>query len=228
MARRLLGPRRGSLELFLSHELPVGCGFGMSAAGALATALATAAALGEDRALAIQTAHLAELFGGGGLGGVAAILGGGLEVRTAPGLPPWGAVRHRTVEGSVWIATLGRPLPSPPLLRNAAFLGRVAEAGQPGLKRLGSPPSLDRLMTESERFTDRLGLAPPQMRRTLASLRRAGARAAQAMLGRSLFAVASSPEIRRRMVEVFERSGLRAVELRPPRTGAGLRAVRTV
>ncbi|MCI4364224.1 MAG: hypothetical protein L3K13_08035 [Thermoplasmata archaeon] len=227
VARRLLGRRHGSLEVFLSHELPVGCGFGMSAAGALATGLATASVLGEARSSATEIAHLADLFGGGGWGGVAAILGGGMEFRQTPGVPPWGEVLHRPVDVPIWIATTGPPLPSPPLLRSEVFRRRVAKAGVPGLSSLGAEFSLPSLMSESERFSDRLALAPPKLRRTLELLRGAGARAAQAMLGRSLFAIAPDQEVRRRIVEIFESVDAAALELRPPRVGAGLRRVRT-
>jgi pantoate kinase len=226
VARRVVGSRRGALELFLSHELPVGCGFGMSAAGALATGLATAAAVGADRELAIQTAHLSDLFHGGGLGGVASILGGGTEIRTVPGIPPWGEIRHQAASSPIWIATLGPPLSSPPLLRSARFRERVARAGRPGLARLGNRPELLQLLAESEQFTDALGLAPKPLRRTLNSLRRSGARAAQAMLGRSLFAVAPRASARQRIVEILTAAGASALELRPPRSGARLRALR--
>jgi pantoate kinase len=226
VARRVVGSRRGALEVFLSHELPVGCGFGMSAAGALATGLATAAAVGADRDVAAQTAHLADLFHGGGLGGVASILGGGTEIRTVPGIPPWGKVRHRTASSPLWIATLGPPLSSPPLLRSPRFRERVRKAGQPGLEQLGDRPDLLHILTESERFTDALGLAPKPLRRTLDALRGSGARAAQAMLGRSLFAVAPRPSVRRRIVDVLTAAGASALELRPPRAGAGPRPLR--
>jgi len=95
VARRMTPEEPGTLTVRLTHELPVGQGFGMSAAGALATALAVGALSARPTAHAVEVAHLADLFGGGGLGGVAAILGGGLEVRTRAGVPPLGRVIHR-------------------------------------------------------------------------------------------------------------------------------------
>ena len=114
VARRLAPEASGTLTVRLTHELPIGQGFGMSAAGALATALAVGSLSGRPRSKAIDVAHLADLFGGGGLGGVAAILGGGLEVRTRPGgLPPFGHVTHRSFPPALLVGVIGRPISSP-------------------------------------------------------------------------------------------------------------------
>ncbi|MGB7124093.1 MAG: pantothenate kinase, partial [Thermoplasmata archaeon] len=64
VARRLAPPDAGTLRVRLDHELPIGQGFGMSAAGATATALAVGTISGRSRADALRVAHLADLFGG--------------------------------------------------------------------------------------------------------------------------------------------------------------------
>ncbi len=133
----------------------------MSAAGALATALGVAFVLDFPRARAIQTAHLADLFGGGGLGGVAAILGGGLEVRREPGIPPFGRVLHHALTKRVVVGVAGEPLPSPTLLRSKRFLQRLRAAATPGLDHVLRTPRWNVFLDESERFTDRLRIFPP-------------------------------------------------------------------
>ena len=75
-------------------------------------------------------------------------------------------------------------------------------------------------LEESERFTDAVRLASPVLRRVIRRLRGTGARTAQAMLGRTVFAVAPTPVVRRRLVRSFESSGLRAIELRVAVAGA--------
>ncbi|MCI4362381.1 MAG: hypothetical protein L3J77_04220, partial [Thermoplasmata archaeon] len=173
---------------------------------------------GEPRSRAISTAHLAALFGGGGLGGVAAILGGGLEVRRSPGIPPWGEIRRRTFPYRVFLSTAGRPLASPALLRDPGFLARVEAAAGEGLARLGPRPTAREFLATSEGFTDSLRLASPTLRRTIVALRRTGASVSQAMLGRSWFAVATDPDARRHLILALERAGAAAVEVgvRPP------------
>jgi pantoate kinase len=220
VAHRLLAGRPGTLGVELRHELPIGQGFGMSAAGALATSFAVATVLGVPRTRAIEIAHLADLFGGGGLGGVAAILEGGFELRERPGIPPYGRVRHRPLEVPIFVSVVGRPVPSPDLLADPAFLRRVERAAAPGLARLLSRPSLEAFLEASERFTDALRLGSVKLRRVIPELRATGSPVAQAMFGESLFAVPGTEGARTRLIEAFERLKLPALELGTGRTGA--------
>lgn len=220
VARRLRPPTPGPLSVRLTHELPIGQGFGMSAAGATATALAVGALSGKSRAESLQVAHLSDLFGGGGLGGVAAIVGGGgLEFRTRGGLPPFGRVRHLPLAGSLFLGLLGRPLPSPRLLRDPGLLERV-DAASDGLDRLLTRPGTERFFELSELFTDRMGLAPPSLVRVMRAIRRRGAWAAQAMFGRAFFARPRESARRGELVRWLQRTGLPVVELSAAGRGA--------
>jgi pantoate kinase len=220
VARRLLARRPGELRVTLAHELPIAQGFGMSAAGALATALAVSSATDGPRRAAVEVAHLADLFGGGGLGGVSAILGGGLEIRERPGIPPAGRVRHRPASGRVILIVAGAAMPSPTLLGNPKFLRRVEEAAGPGLARLRRRPSLDRFLEEAERFTDSLRLGPVPLLRRVHELRTSRTRVAQAMFGRSLFAVTETQSSHRVLIDQLSRRGLWAAEVPLARQGA--------
>ena len=78
------------VEIEVKLELPISQGFGMSAAGLLATSLA----LGElyDRGTEGQLARLAhrvERNISGGLGDILGLWAGGCELRTTPGSPPY-------------------------------------------------------------------------------------------------------------------------------------------
>ena len=83
----------GDHDWILSHEceLPPSQGFGLSAAGAIGCALAIQRALGVDedlaRSRAIHVAHRVERQLSGGLGDVAALHSGGVELRLEPGCP---------------------------------------------------------------------------------------------------------------------------------------------
>jgi pantoate kinase len=211
----------GTLTVRIAHELPIGQGFGMSAAGALATALAVGALSARPRELAVRVAHLADLFGGGGLGGVAAILGGGIEVRTRAGIPPFGKVVHRPFPFPLLIGVVGRPIPSPSVLHDPSALRRIARAAE-GWEELATDADPDRFFRLSERFTDRAGLASPAVRRTIVALRRRGAAAGQAMFGESFFARPRSDAARAACLEWLRREEIRAVEIRAARRGAHL------
>ena len=219
VARRLAPPTPGTLTVNVTHELPVGQGFGMSAAGALATGLAVGALSGRPRARSISVAHLADFFGGGGLGGVPAILGGGLEIRLRPGIPPFGEVLHRAFSRDLLIGVVGPPIPSPSVLGDRTSLERITVASQ-GWETLGRSPSVERFFRLSERFTDRAGLASPAVERAVTELRRRGAWASQAMFGESFFALPRSSQARSDCLEWLERREIRAVEVRASPRGA--------
>ncbi|MDP6325500.1 MAG: hypothetical protein QGI36_00205 [Candidatus Thalassarchaeaceae archaeon] len=72
-------------------SLPQQQGFGLSAAGSLACAMALQKALGVDSSIAhirsFQIAHLVERRLSGGLGDVAALWAGGVDLRREPGCP---------------------------------------------------------------------------------------------------------------------------------------------
>jgi pantoate kinase len=212
-AVRTKGERRGRLSIRLMHELPVGQGFGMSAAGALATARAAAAAIGSGTRPPSEIAHLADLSGHGGLGGVAAIGGGGLEIRQRAGVPPWGKVRRIRFPYRVFVATVGRPMPSSALLGDSEFLARVEAAAAEGLATLRKRSTADTFLEAAETFTDRLELGPASLTRRIPVLRRSGARVAQAMFGRALFAVPPDARTRDRLLRALVRERLSAVEV---------------
>jgi pantoate kinase len=211
-ARRLRSSAKGSLEIHLTHEVPIGQGFGTSAAGALASSLAIARLLRRSRRDAVEVAHLADYFGRGGLGGVAAILGGGLECRRRPGVPPYGEVLHREFPWDLWVGIVGSPLPSPTILSNPSRLARIERAAAP-LREWSRAPGPTEFLGASERFTDQVGLASPRLRSVLRGLRRRGCWAFQAMFGETFVAVPKSDRARRTISAWLTARDLRAVEL---------------
>ena len=218
-AVRHLGIRgAGRITIRIRADLPSGQGFGMSAAGTLAATLAVASLLGRSRARAIETAHLAELFGQGGLGGVSSILGGGIELRKKPGIPPFGQTLHRRWDlGPFFLIRVGPRIPSPRILGSRRWLQRIEEASE-GLSGWGTVPSAHRFLELSEAFTDRLRLGSKEFLRTLVGVRRTGCWAIQAMFGNVLMAVPKAPAGRTRLLRALEQWDLPAAE-----TGAGVR-----
>lgn len=220
-ARHLIGSRDGEFTVRLARQLPSGQGFGTSAADAIATTLALRPLLGVRRADAVVVAHLADLFGGGGLGGVAAILGGGLEVRRTPGVPPYGKVAHRPFPGAVIVGVVGPPIPTARVLRSPRWHRRFNDAASE-VDRLGGRPVWSDFLDAAERFTDRVGLASPRLRATLRALRRRGGWAFQAMFGATFVARPRTPAARPVLLDWLARAGLRAVEVRAAPVGARL------
>ena len=220
VAERIVGEERGALRVRVRHELPVGQGFGMSASGALAVALAVGRAVRWNYQRTLEVAHLADLFGRGGLGGVASVLGGGLELRERAGIPPWGYVRHREWAGRVFVSVLGPPIPSPHRLSDAKFLDRVAVAAEPSMAALRRSFTPRTLFAEAERFGDAVGGATPEVAEALGVLRGGGVRAAQTMFGNAVHAVAETPASEAALLAKFEVLGAGAVALRSSPHGA--------
>ncbi len=223
VAERLRGSRHGALDLVLTHDFPIGQGFGMSAAGAVATALAVGRLFGAERSRAIEAAHRADLSGGGGLGGVAAILGGGVEFRIRPGIPPWGRIVHRPWPGPIWVGWVGRPIPSPRALADRGLHRRIATAAR-DLPTLLDDPDPRRLFEAGERFTDALALARGALAGRIDRLRRAGAWTMQTMFGRAWLAVPPTARVDRAVRRIVEAEGWAARRCRSARRGprAGL------
>ena len=212
-------PYPGSIDVEVVHELPVARGLGMSAAGTLAASLAVAKLLHLPESAAVVAAHTAEVEGHGGLGGVPAILGGGVEVRRTAGIPPFGKIERTPFGMPVLVACLPQPLESPPLLGDAAFLAQVTRAAQDLLDAVPSPPvPTDSLMQLSSRFTERLSLATPPLKEGLDLLRHRGIVAAQAMLGNTLFTIGYDLEVTRKL----EEKGFTLYQLRGGASGAAL------
>ena len=206
--------------MHVTHDLPISQGFGMSAAGTLAACLATARAIGLPTEEAVSIAHLSELFGGGGLGGVAAILGGGWEMRTRAGIPPFGKIQHRPFRRRLILSVAGPPLRSPTLLGSNEFLARVHQIGTRAMRRLLHQPTSNRFLQEAETFTDELGLGPPRLCRLIQTVRDDGAWAAQAMLGRSLVAIPPDNAVRRRILARLRQLSLPTFEVAAASDGA--------
>ncbi|HUI38307.1 MAG TPA: hypothetical protein VLY85_01610, partial [Thermoplasmata archaeon] len=107
------------------------------------------------------------------------------------------------------------------LLENPAFLDRVTSAYRGALGTLGQSARVPAFLEAAERFTDEVALAPDALRRRIRELRSPEVRVAQAMFGRSLFAVATTSAARRGLVRSLERLRLPALEL-----GASIRGAR--
>jgi pantoate kinase len=168
-------------------QLPVSQGFGMSAAGALSAAMALAKCLRMGRSDALRAAHAADVQTRGGLGDVIGASVGGFEIRTAPGLPPYGAIMRFVGYGDCVLCVVGEKLETKSVLSDAAKRASVNAAGERALAALLKGPTLDAFLAQSQQFARESGLLSPEMERAMHAARPHGA-ASMSMLGNSLFA----------------------------------------
>lgn len=163
--------------------LPIGAGFGLSAAALLSTAAAANALFGlsltatECGALA----HEAEIVSKTGLGDIAACMGGGRDCRKGAGIMA-DIRRDYDIPGPLCAVVFG-PLPTPEVLGSPDAMARVIRAF-PGR----CPADVPEFFRLSRQFAEESGLVTPKVRLALATCDDAGVPATMTMLGNGIFA----------------------------------------
>lgn len=171
-------------------DVPVGCGFGASGAGALSTAYALNQALSLDLTAnqLAETAHIAEVTNRSGLGDVTAQSHGGIVIRTHPGAPGYGKVdRISAGEYKFFCIVLGE-IPTKSVLEDRHMFKQINSAGRLALKELLKKPSLENFMELSRDFAVDSGLLSSRALDVIEAVKAAGGMASQAMLGDTVFA----------------------------------------
>ena len=179
-------PGRG-LEAEVVNGLPVGQGFGMSAAGAIAAALCAAEMSGVPADEAWSIAHASEIVNGGGLGDVSALrCCSDVPERVSEGLPPAGEVRGTGLRFPVLtVAVLGRKMYTGHVLSKPSVRSGLVSSYE-GARKLftGSRPSL---FEASNKFSSEAGVESREVAEAISRLKSGNRRAAMCMLGNSIF-----------------------------------------
>ena len=180
--------RTRGYNVIVENDLPVGQGFGMSAAGSLAAALCACEAVGKGIEEAFGAAHRSEIAGGGGYGDVSGIRGRAhVPRRSIAGLPPFGKVINSGLRmKNVTVAVLGTPLNTGDTLSNKETVAKIQEYGSRMVTDFIERPSIELLFDYSKEFSKAIGLETQEMKKALSELRREG-NAGMCMLGHSIF-----------------------------------------
>jgi len=180
-------------EIQETSDLPVGCGFGMSAAGTLSTVFAINSAL--DLGLGVselaEIAHVAEVTNGSGLGDVSGESLGGLVIREKPGGPKFGKYYSLdTPPKKVFCLTMGE-LSTKSVITHPVHMSSINKAGESALQKFLLNQSLASFMEESHRFTKGAGLLSDAAKEVIDSIPPEFGCGAQAMIGNTVFAMAN-------------------------------------
>jgi len=174
-------------------EVPIGAGFGSSAAGALGTALALSKVLGLNLTYNQlgRIAHVAEVRCRTGLGTVGPLLFGGCGLTIEPGAPGYALLDripvspdHRIIAGTF------RPYPTKEMLSSQEKREIINEWGQKTLKKILADPSLKNFMEACKEFAVGTGFVTRRVQKLIELAEKAGAiGAAQNMLGEAVHAL---------------------------------------
>lgn len=226
VARRYFELDGRSWHARISHwcEVPSGCGYGTSGAGALSLSLAINDAMGLSLSMseAAQIAHMCEVECRTGLGTVASVFSGGLTIRTAPGAPEIGIVRKLSPPASLRIvsASFG-PISTHRILANLDFKKTINACGRTLTEKFLRDGSYHNFMALSRKFSDCVGLMSSRLRRVMNALDTSGFSCSMMMLGESIFCVLPSEGVAS-VDTIFRSNGLKPVTSNVTRSGAYL------
>lgn len=209
VARMLLEKVSETYKVVVEHkiEIPIGAGFGSSAAGALSTALALSRALGLNLTYNQigRIAHVAEIQCKTGLGTVGPLMLGGCILTVEPGAPGYAVIDRIPISSDyVIVAGVFGPTPTKQVLSSEKRLA-VNRWGKKTLENILSEPSLENFLACCREFAEKTGFMTERVRMLIGLAEKAGAvGAAQNMVGEAVHAL-TTLENAENMVQAFKR-----------------------
>jgi len=182
-------------EVVIKHrvEIPIGAGFGSSAAGALSTALALSKALSLNLTYNQigRIAHVAEVKCKTGLGTVGPLMLGGCILTIEPGAPGIALIDRIPISiDYVIVAGVFGPVLTKEVLSSSEKRLAVNKWGNKTLEKILSEPSLENFLACCRDFAEKTGFMTERVRTLMRLAEKAGAiGAAQNMVGEAVHAL---------------------------------------
>ena len=174
-------------------QLPIGAGFGTSAASALSLTLALNEFLnlGYSHELCGQIAHRAEVNLGAGLGDVIAQTGKGLVLRTSPGAPGIGEIKSFKEDVYVAWKTFGE-IETSSIIQDPKHKQVISQSGLKYLELFEAEPTLENFLSFSNKFSHETKLVSDDVRNLIDYFNSSSdiLGSSMAMLGNTAFAFA--------------------------------------
>ena len=189
-------------KIMIEHDVdvPIGAGFGTSAAFALGTALGISNILKLPLTFngAAQIAHIAEVEMKSGLGDVIGEISGGMVLRLKEGAPGIGItdkiLLNESEELFIISKTLGE-IKTADIIEDPACKERINSIGRNLLLKLIKYPKPENLMNLSKKFAEKTGLMSSEVSEIVKILEEETVGASMAMLGNTAFAISKSPDV---------------------------------
>lgn len=210
VAQMLLEQVDKAYDVTIMHkvDVPIGAGFGSSAAGALTTALALSRAL--DLSLTYnqlgKLAHVAEVKCKTGLGTVGPLMLGGCVLTLEPGAPSIALLDRIPISADhVVVAGVFDLIPTKEVLSSPEKRRQVNKYGRKTLECILSEPSLENFLACCLSFAEEAGFMTPRLRGVVKLAKKAGAiGAAQNMVGEAIHALTTLENVEN-VVHAFKR-----------------------
>jgi pantoate kinase len=210
VAQMLLEQVDKAYDVTVMHkvDVPIGAGFGSSAAGALTTALALSKAL--DLSLTYnqlgKLAHVAEVKCKTGLGTVGPLMLGGCVLTLEPGAPGIALLDRIPISADhVVVAGVFDLIPTKEVLSSPEKRRQVNKYGRKTLECILSEPSLENFLACCLSFAEEAGFMTPRLRGLVKLAEKAGAiGAAQNMVGEAIHALTTLENVEN-VVHAFKR-----------------------
>lgn len=174
-------------------QLPIGAGFGTSAASAFSLTLAINEFLnlGYSQELCGQIAHMAEINLGAGLGDVIAQTGKGIVLRTKSGAPGIGEIESFRKDVFIAYKTFGT-IKTSDIISNPHHKDVISQAGLKYLEMFEKEPTLENFLSFSNRFSMETELMSDEVRNLVDYFNSSEdiLGSSMAMLGNTVFAFA--------------------------------------
>ncbi|MGB9936849.1 MAG: pantoate kinase [Methanobacterium sp.] len=197
-------------------EVPIGAGFGTSAAFALGTVLAVSNIFSLPLTFnrAAQIAHVAELEMSSGLGDVVGEISGGMVLRLKEGAPGIGIIDKLILKESPELYVISKTfgeIKTSDIIEDSAYKERINSIGGDLLLKLIKKPEPQNLMKLSKKFAEKTELLTNEVLETINILEEETLGASMAMLGNTAFAISKVPDtsIENALVAKLNYSGLK-------------------
>ena len=193
--RMLLEKTQETYRVVVRHRIgvPIGAGFGSSAAGALTTALALSRALNLNLTYNQlgRIAHIAEVKCKTGLGTVGPLMLGGCILTIEPGSPGTALIDRIPISAdNVIVAGVIGPIPTKELLSSSERRREVNRWGRKTLENILAEPSVENFLACCLDFAQKTGFMTERLRKLAKLAEKAGAiGVAQNMVGEAIHAL---------------------------------------
>lgn len=186
-------------DIYINHDskLPIGAGFGTSAAFALGISFTLPKLMGINISFkeAGEIAHLAEISQSSGLGDVISEMFGGCVIRLHEGSPVKGIIDKIPITKPIYVITktIGL-LETKDIIENPIHQKHINQSGSILLNRLVNNPSISNFMKLSRKFANDTQLISKEIAEIINILDEETLGASMAMLGNTAFALSYSPD----------------------------------